>query len=199
MSKRVEARNSFALISVEMLATEVTEEHEVENYSSLAVPARSLSASNGRIVGRPGGDVEQTAGAFEMLLAPGAGEQSIMADAVEPAGQGVEATVILNGPTVTLACLVVDSGSLAGKVFTLTDGLSLGRQADNDIVITDPGVSRRHARFTRDAKGVWSVADLGSSNGCFVNEARIEGPTVLQPGDHIRVSNTTMTFNPSGE
>ena len=117
----------------------------------------------------------------------------------QSAGQGVEATVILNGPTVTLACLVVDSGSLEGKVFTLTDGLSLGRQADNDIVIADPGVSRRHARFNRDAKGVWSVADLGSSNGCFVNEVRIEGPMVLQPGDRIRVSNTTMTFNPSGE
>lgn len=114
----------------------------------------------------------------------------------QSAGQGVEATVILNGPTVTLACLVVDSGSLAGKIFTLTDGLTLGRQADNDIVINDPGVSRRHARFGRDAAGVWSVADLGSSNGCFVNEVRIEGPTVLQPGDRIRVSNTAMTFNP---
>jgi hypothetical protein len=53
MSKRVEARNSFAPVAVEMLPTEVTEEHEVENYSSLAVPVRSLSASNGRIVGRP--------------------------------------------------------------------------------------------------------------------------------------------------
>lgn len=42
------------------------------------------------------------------------------------------------------------------------------------------------------------MADLGSSNGCFVNEARIEAPTILQPGDRIRVSNTTMTFNPSG-
>lgn len=113
--------------------------------------------------------------------------------------QGTEATIILNGPTLALACLVVDSGPLAGKVFTLTDGLGLGRQADNDILINDPGVSRRHARFTRDAKGVWFVADLGSSNGCFVNEARIEGPTALQPGDHIRVSNTIMTFNPSGD
>src|SRR3546814_2596634 len=44
----------------------------------------------GRIVGRRGGDVEQTAGAFEMILAPGAGEQAIVADAVESARQGVE-------------------------------------------------------------------------------------------------------------
>jgi hypothetical protein len=117
----------------------------------------------------------------------------------ETAGQGVEATVILNGPTLALACLVVDSGPLAGKIFTVTDGLGIGRQADNDIVINDPGVSRRHARFTRDGKGIWSVADLGSSNGCFVNEVRIESPTALQPGDHIRVSNTIMTFNPSGD
>ena len=116
----------------------------------------------------------------------------------ETSGQGVEATVILNGPTLALACLVVDSGPLAGKVFTLTHGLTLGRQADNDIAINDPGISRRHARFTRDVQGVWSLEDLGSSNGCFVNEARIEGPTALQAGDHIRVSNTIMTFNPSG-
>ena len=100
-------------------------------------------------------------------------------------GQGTEATVILNGPTLALACLVVDSGPLAGKAFTLTHGLTLGRQADNDIAINDPGASRRHARFTRDAKGVWSVEDLGSSNGCFVNETRIEGTHGPQAGDCI--------------
>ena len=44
----------------------------------------------GRFLGRGRRDIEEAAGAFEMILAPGAGEQAIVADAVEPARQGVE-------------------------------------------------------------------------------------------------------------
>jgi hypothetical protein len=109
---------------------------------------------------------------------------------------GTEATVMLDGPTAVLARLVVETGALAGQTFPLVDGLTMGRQGDNGIVVNDPGVSRKHARFSRESTGVWRVADLGSSNGTFVNETRIDGPAVLAPGDRVRVSNTTLCYNP---
>ncbi len=133
------------------------------------------------------GDLDET---MKLVFAP---PPALPAEVPE---QGAEATVILDGPTMNLARLVVDAGPLAGTACALVDGLGLGRQADNGLVINDPGISRHHAKFRRDQAGAWSVEDLGSSNGTFVNEARITAPTVLQDGDHIRVSNTLMTFNP---
>ncbi len=96
------------------------------------------------------------------------------------------------------ARLVVDAGPIAGKKFTLINGTGLGRQGDNDIVVNDPGISRHHLCFKVDDKGMWWVQDLGSSNGTFVNEIKIPGPTELQRGDHIRASSTIMTFEPPG-
>lgn len=51
--------------------------------------------------------------------------------------------------------------------------LSVGRARDNDLVLRDPDVSRRHARL--EARGsVWHVIDLGSRNGTWVNGARVD-------------------------
>src|SRR3546814_8291765 len=61
-----------------------------DDHGAAAARAQRSFGLVGRIVGRRGGDVEQTAGAFEMILAPGAGEQARVADAVESARQGVE-------------------------------------------------------------------------------------------------------------
>src|SRR3546814_20859301 len=61
-----------------------------DDHGAAAARAQLSFGLVGRIVGRRGGDVEQTAGAFELILAPGAGEQAIVADAVESARQGVE-------------------------------------------------------------------------------------------------------------
>jgi pSer/pThr/pTyr-binding forkhead associated (FHA) protein len=113
-----------------------------------------------------------------------------------PAPQGVEATVILGGPVVPPSRLVVEAGILAGKVFFLKDGLTIGRLDDCGIVVVDPGVSRHHAKFFRDSKGAWSVQDLGSSNGTFVNESRVGGAVVLAPGDRIRAGETVLLFDP---
>ena len=93
-------------------------------------------------------------------------------------------------------CLVVETGGDVGKVYTLVKGGSLGRQVDNEIVLEDPGVSRKHASFTQGADGGWIATDLGSSNGTYVNDVRIQAPTPLKPGDTVRVSQTLFRFNP---
>ncbi len=61
--------------------------------------------------------------------------------------------------------------------------LILGRHHECDLVLSDPGVSRRHARlFFRD--GSWVLQDLESTNGTTVNGVRV-GRCELRPGDHL--------------
>lgn len=75
----------------------------------------------------------------------------------------------------------------------LADGpMVIGRSPDADIVLADNKVSRLHCGV-RPVDGGYMVKDLGSRNGTFVNSFRIEAPTALNPGDHIRVGDTLFT------
>lgn len=67
-----------------------------------------------------------------------------------------------------------------------SESFTIGREAGNDLVLDDVGMSRRHALLT-NCGGVVQVADCGSSNGTFVNGRRISGPTDLRDGDVIEV------------
>jgi len=75
-----------------------------------------------------------------------------------------------------------------GNRFDLSSGKSrilIGRHPDCDIVLTEGHPSRKHASLTAREDGVW-LEDLGSANGTFVNEARIENGVLLQAGDRVR-------------
>lgn len=79
--------------------------------------------------------------------------------------------------------------------FALTDAeTSLGRHPDNDIQIDDLSVSGHHARLVRSPNrylpGVidYFIEDLGSTNGTFVNDRRVEGRHPLQPNDVLRLA-----------
>lgn len=63
--------------------------------------------------------------------------------------------------------------------------MRLGRSADCEIVIDDPGVSRVHARLVKEGGG-WAIEDLESRNGTFVNEAPVRRAR-LEPGDRARL------------
>ncbi len=81
--------------------------------------------------------------------------------------------------------LVMRSGPSVGKVYPLDKAEAfVGRDLNNDIVINDPEISRRHARFYNQGNG-YILEDLGSTNGTFVNGQRLLGPHVLRPGDMI--------------
>jgi FHA domain-containing protein len=72
--------------------------------------------------------------------------------------------------------------------------LTIGRGGQNDISIsTDEYASARHARFEPRQDGVW-VQDLGSTNGTYLNGARLEHPRRLTPGDIVRVGETDLRF-----
>jgi pSer/pThr/pTyr-binding forkhead associated (FHA) protein len=66
----------------------------------------------------------------------------------------------------------------------LSEQLTIGRSDGHDIVLTEGGVSRNHARFFVEGDGV-SVEDLGSSNGTWVDGQKIEGPTPVPEGAQV--------------
>jgi serine phosphatase RsbU (regulator of sigma subunit)/pSer/pThr/pTyr-binding forkhead associated (FHA) protein len=72
----------------------------------------------------------------------------------------------------------------------------IGRAHACNVLLKDLNVSRLHAEIVRRPDGFY-VIDLGGKNGTFVNEERITEPTLLRPGDRVRVGTTTLIFNGS--
>jgi hypothetical protein len=91
------------------------------------------------------------------------------------------------------ALLVVRRGPNAGSRFLLDSDLTLvGRHPDSDIFLDDVTVSRRHAEFYRSGSR-FTVRDVGSLNGTYVNRERIE-ETDLTGGDEVQVGKFRLVF-----
>jgi hypothetical protein len=87
-----------------------------------------------------------------------------------------------------MARLVCTAGAVKGTGVELRPDtvVTIGRDVDNIIVLSDPNVSRRHAEVVWKENG-WCVRDWGSLNGMFVNGILVEEEVVLKPGDRIRI------------
>ena len=70
-------------------------------------------------------------------------------------------------------------------------GVVLGRGANADVFVEDVYVSDEHAEVLSD-DGSWSLRDLGSTNGTFLNGAKVTRPTPLAVGDQVRVGKTRV-------
>jgi len=70
----------------------------------------------------------------------------------------------------------------------------LGRDPDAGICLTQPGVSRRHALITIGG-GLATIEDLGSKNGTFVGDQRVDRSRSLADGDTIRVGSVVLTLS----
>ncbi len=91
-----------------------------------------------------------------------------------------------------LPLLVGVSGKLQGQRYSIPpQGLRVGRQAGNEVLLEDTGVSRQHARLIFHNGALW-VQDMGSRNGVFVNDTRVQAHRQLSPGDKIRIGNTVF-------
>lgn len=99
------------------------------------------------------------------------------------------------------ALLVLLTGIHAGQVHRLDDHAPsvLGRSSDSDIIVDDAGVSRSHARLTKNAE-TWTFEDLGATNGSFVGGRRVRGATELRPGDRVQLGpNVVFRFSVTDE
>ena len=94
--------------------------------------------------------------------------------------------------------LFIFRGNDQGVRYELSaDVLGLGRDASNAIQVHDTEVSRRHAEIRRTNK-VYTLVDLGSSNGTYVNGKRIE-QHVLASGDEVQLGGTQLLYTAAAD
>jgi diguanylate cyclase (GGDEF)-like protein len=97
------------------------------------------------------------------------------------------------------ACLVLiyPAGENLGKRFELQNNeVIIGRGADSDIQVDRDSVSRRHAKLERRGSR-WSVVDLNSTNGTYVNDTPTKD-RLLDDGDLVKIGNTIFKFLTGG-
>lgn len=88
--------------------------------------------------------------------------------------------------------LLVTEGGLTGTRIGLTGApVLIGRANDSTLVLEDDYASTRHARISLQ-DGVWVVEDLGSTNGTYLGQRKIDGPVQLDVGVPLRIGKTVL-------
>lgn len=91
------------------------------------------------------------------------------------------------------ALIVRSGGGMAGQAFAPAgDRTLIGRSPECDVFLDDVTVSRRHAELVR-AGATFTIRDLGSLNGTYVNRRRIES-AVLEDDDEVQIGKYRLTF-----
>lgn len=88
--------------------------------------------------------------------------------------------------------LVVTQGRQTGLEVPLEAVINLGRAADSSINLDDDYASTRHAQLVQVDAETWTVNDLQSTNGTFVNGVRVVTPVPIKMGDVVRIGRTQM-------
>lgn len=93
------------------------------------------------------------------------------------------------------ARLVVERapGHTPGMIYDIGEGAVLGRGEAAEIRLEDPFASSRHAQLIVQA-GVVVLEDLGSTNGTYLNEELLAGPSPLHNGDRVRIGDSEFTY-----
>lgn len=130
----------------------------------------------------------------------GQGEFRIAAEAVslraprsqepaeQPASRDERAPALATGSP----CLVLLAEDQPVRTLAIERRIRIGRQSDNDLVVSDPGVSRHHAEII-NTNGTCTLHDLGSTNGTYVNGS-VVAEHALRDGDRIAVGSTLVEF-----
>jgi pSer/pThr/pTyr-binding forkhead associated (FHA) protein len=108
--------------------------------------------------------------------------------------RAMDLALVEGGQRAGKAFLMASSGETAGMVFPLTlPMMVIGRAPSAEIRVNEHAVSNEHARL-EGAGGRYSIVDLGSTNGTYVNGQRVVARVPLSGGDTIRTGATTFTF-----
>jgi len=140
---------------------------------------------------RTAGKAPKVASGAKAAAAPAADSMILTPSAAAAAGLGSAARNSRRGP---VQLVVQRSPSLEeGATFALGSApITLGRGGQNDLVLDgDEFASSRHARIEARGDGAW-VQDLDSTNGTFLNGARVVGAERMSPGDVLRVGETDL-------
>lgn len=98
------------------------------------------------------------------------------------------------------AALLVVGGPLNGTLFDLIEAeVTVGRSAQNTIPLEFEGISRQHFKVAKQGENAFFVSDLGSRNGTYLNNQKLEGPTELKKGDIIKLGSMALKFIPAGD
>lgn len=115
---------------------------------------------------------------------------------VPPARSGKSAVSLPSRKQKIARQLVVTHGSLAGTRITLgTQPVLMGRADDSTLVLTDDYASTRHARLSPRG-GDWYVEDLGSTNGTYLDRAKVTTAVRVPLGTPVRVGKTVIELRP---
>ncbi len=180
----------------------VSREHATISFENGHYVVQDAGSSSGTIV-------EGTATGGQTLLSSGStvqlGEtelvfmQSESAAPVSATGMGGAEpgrpgeTMVMEQPSTVMAWLAVTAGSDKGKTYQLKEGdTTIGRGQDNDLVVADAAVSRRHA-MVKHHDGSFIVVDMGSGGGTKVNNQPVGGKAV-RTGSIITVGQTRMAI-----
>jgi len=88
--------------------------------------------------------------------------------------------------------LLVTQGPLAGIKITLDSRpILIGRADDSTLKLDDDYASTRHARISQQGEE-WYVEDLGSTNGTYLDRAKVTGPTRVPLGAPVRIGKTVI-------
>jgi hypothetical protein len=103
-----------------------------------------------------------------------------------------EGTMIIDrGPRMTRQALLVDGQRPEVRYDVNKPVVTLGRSADNDIILDNATISRHHATIKLE-QDEFRVYDLGSSNGTFVNEQQVIEPVAVKDGDTVRLGEVIL-------
>ena len=137
----------------------------------------AFRAARGRVEHAAGGHT--IAGEIRLPLGPEHNEMKTLAPGEVPVKPG------------GVHCWLLDRG----RQIALKVGLnSVGRLPDNDVVIDDATVSRRHCAIVVHSDLTIEIHDVASKNGTLVNGRRLQGPTRLRDGDEIGLSDRRLRF-----
>lgn len=95
--------------------------------------------------------------------------------------------------------LIAEGGPYEGRIFDLPplQEIAVGRAVDNDLVLDDPSLSRKHAKLRRLGGGRLDVADVNSANGTYVNGRKVDRAQ-LGPGDTLRFGELIFRLDGGG-
>jgi len=114
-------------------------------------------------------------------------------------GSTAGATILKSQPPMEALLVPIAHNAHAAILLSQNKVMTVGRQAGSYLLIDHESVSRRHAEisFTHEQ---YVLLDLGSSNGTFVNEERLEGDRahILKPDDRVRFGKMNFTFQVKG-